>query len=161
MKKASIVSIAIIVAIIILFIILGSISKSGKPAGLVDGALMKCPPKPNCVCSEQKDDTDHYIDPIIISGGRVDETFKILKETIRELGGVIHTETATYLSATFSSAIFGFVDDLEIRIDAEQNITHIRSASRVGYGDLGVNKKRIELIRDLFNKKMNRGEPET
>ncbi|MFH2047713.1 MAG: DUF1499 domain-containing protein [Pseudomonadota bacterium] len=154
MKKIIIVFVIIFVAITILLIVFGHISRSGKPAGLLEGELLKCPAKPNCVCSEQKNDTGHYIDPIIISQKSSDETMKIIKDTIQELGGIIQTETGTYLAATFSSAIFGFVDDLEIRIDSTQKSIHIRSASRVGYGDLGANKKRTELIKDLYNKKI-------
>ncbi|MBU1054955.1 MAG: DUF1499 domain-containing protein [Proteobacteria bacterium] len=154
MKKIAFVFIIIFVAIDILFIVLGYFSKSGEPAGLADGVLAKCPAKPNCVCSEKINDAVHYIDPIIISQKSSDETMKIIKDTIKELGGTIQTETGLYLAATFSSAIFGFIDDIEIRIDSTNNLIHIRSASRVGYGDLGANKKRTELIKDLYNKKI-------
>jgi uncharacterized protein (DUF1499 family) len=81
------------------------------------------------------------------------DTLKILKETIQELGGVVQKETDTYLAAAFSSTLFGFVDDLEGRIDSRHNVLHIRSASRVGYSDLGLNTRRTERIRDLFYKK--------
>jgi len=157
MKKASIIIIILIISIVILFIVLGNISKSGKAAGLLEGELRKCPDKPNCVCSEQKDDTDHLIDPIIIPQNTAGDTLNILKETIIELGGEIKTDTGTYVSATFSSALFGFVDDLEIRIDSKQNVIHIRSASRVGYGDFGANMKRVEAIKELFSKKAVKG----
>lgn len=160
MKKIIIVFIIIFVAIDILFIVLGYFSKSGEPAGLVEGVLAKCPAKPNCVCSEKNNDAAHYIDPITISKNNPDETIKIMKKTIEELGGVIQTETGNYLAATFSSTLFGFIDDLEIRIDSTQNIIHIRSASRVGYGDFGINKKRAVLIKDLYNKKINSIKPE-
>jgi uncharacterized protein (DUF1499 family) len=154
MKKALIILILLITAIIILFFILGSISKSGEAPGLVGGKLSKCPDKPNCVCSEQKDDTSHYIKPIIIPQDITVDTWLILKATIQELGGTIQTDTGNYLAATFSSAVFGFMDDLEIRIDSTQNIIHIRSASRVGYGDFSVNKNRTELLKNLFNEKI-------
>ena len=108
------------------------------------------------MCSEQKDDTDHFIDPIIIVQNTACDTLQIIKETIIELGGEIQTNSGTYVSATFSSAVFGFIDDLEIRIDSNQNVIHIRSASRVGYGDLGANEKRVELIKELFYKKIGK-----
>jgi len=157
MKKASIIICILIISIVIIFFVLGNISKSGQASGLLEGELRKCPDKPNCVCSEQKDDTDHFIDPIIIPQTTAGDTLNILKETIVELGGDIKTDNGTYVSATFSSALFGFVDDLEIRIDLKQNLIHIRSASRVGYGDFGANIKRVEAIKELFSKKAVKG----
>jgi uncharacterized protein (DUF1499 family) len=49
-----------------------------------------------------------------------------------------------------------FVDDLEIRIDSTQKVIHIRSASRVGYSDMGVNRKRTELLKKLFNNEVSK-----
>jgi uncharacterized protein (DUF1499 family) len=157
MNKVLIIFTLIIISIVILIGVFAHNSKSGKAAGLVDGRLVKCHTKPNCVCSEQKDDTDHYIEPIIILQITTDETSIILKETIQELGGTMQTETGTYIAATFSSAVFGFIDDLEIRIDSAQNVIHIRSASRIGHSDFGVNRKRTELVKDLYYKKANKG----
>ena len=155
MKIALIILAFVIVAFIISFFILGVISKSGKAPGLVEGTLSKCPNKPNCVCSEQKDDVNHYIDPIIIPQNITFDTLPILKNVIRDMGGTICAEKENYLASTFSSSIFGFVDDFEIRIDSIQKVIHIRSASRVGYGDMGVNKKRTELFKKLYNKKVS------
>ena len=73
-----------------------------------------------------------------------------MKTIVSGMGGSIQAEKTDYLAATFSSSIFGFVDDLEIRIDTEQNIIHLRSASRVGRGDGGVNRKRVERLKQLF-----------
>jgi len=155
MKKGLLIFIFIIIAIVILLLVFGQISKSGNAAGLVKGKLLKCPAKPNCVCSEQKEDTDHYIDPIILSRENTEDTLRILKEVIQDSGGVVQTETDTYLSASFTSSVFGFTDDFEARVDSTQNVIHVRSASRVGYSDLGVNKKRAELIKELFEKSVN------
>lgn len=55
-----------------------------------------------------------------------------------------------YLAATFTSAIFRFVDDLELRIDPRQEVIHIRSASRVGRRDGGVNRRRVEKFKAQF-----------
>jgi uncharacterized protein (DUF1499 family) len=74
-----------------------------------------------------------------------------LKDGIREMGGNVQVEHDNYLAATFASSIFGFVDDLEIRVDSEQKTIHLRSASRVGHGDGGVNRKRIERLRKWVN----------
>lgn len=61
--------------------------------------------------------------------------------------------STTYLHATFTSTFFGFIDDMELRMEPQANLIHIRSGARVGYFDFGVNKKRIEKIRKLFAEK--------
>ena len=154
-KTALIIISILIVAFIILLFILGVLSKSGKAPGLVEGSLTQCPNKPNCVCSEQKDASKHYINPMIIPQNIKFDILPILKNAIRDMGGSIQAESDNYIASIFSSAIFGFVDDLEIRIDTNKKVIHIRSASRVGYGDTGVNKKRAELLKKLCNRKLS------
>jgi uncharacterized protein (DUF1499 family) len=156
MKIFSVIVFVIIISIVISFVVLGKISKSGKAPGLFKGVLLKCPDKPNCVCSEQNDDNGHFIDPVLILKNKQINTQQVLKEIILELGGEIHADSEKYLWATFSSSFFGFVDDLEIRIDSNQSVIHIRSASRVGYSDFGANKKRADLIKKLFYKKTDK-----
>ena len=152
MKTALIILFLLIGAFIILCFILGGVSRSGKAPGLVDGSLSVCPDKPNCVCSEQNNAARHYIAPVIILPNITFDPMHVLKNTIRDMGGSMQTESENYLAATFSSTIFGFVDDLEIRIDPVQKVIHIRSASRVGYSDAGVNRKRTELLKKIYNK---------
>ena len=154
MKIVLIIIALIAFAFIITLFVLGFSSRSGKAPGLIDGRLVKCPDKPNCICSEQKSDTDHYIEPIIIPENLKLDTLPLLKETIREMGGSIVVEDDNYLATTFSVAVFGFVDDLEIRVDAIHQVIHIRSASRVGRGDLGVNRKRAERLKKLYYQKV-------
>ena len=69
------------------------------------------------------------------------------------MGGSIQAEETDYLAATFTSSVFRFVDDLELRIDADQKTIHLRSASRVGHGDGGANRKRVELLKNSFQSK--------
>jgi uncharacterized protein (DUF1499 family) len=71
-----------------------------------------------------------------------------LKTVIQNLPKTkIITETENYLYAEFTSALMGFVDDVEFLLDEEQKVIHVRSASRLGQSDLGVNRQRIETIR--------------
>ena len=70
------------------------------------------------------------------------------------MGGSLQAEADNYLAFTFTSSIFRFVDDLEIRIDTDQDMIHMRSASRVGRSDRGVNKKRIEQLKKLIHSKI-------
>lgn len=129
---------------------LHSNAKAAETSGLVTGMLLKCPDKPNCVCSEYKDDAEHYIDPITIPQNIRLDLFSLLKQVIVDMEGKIQVESDNYLSATFTSTLFKFVDDLEIRIDSNQQNIHIRSASRTGYSDFGVNKKRVALLKEHF-----------
>ncbi len=140
--------------ILIRFYILGNQSKNGKAPGLIAGRLSPCPDKPNCVNSEFGEDKSHYISNLIYPAAKSGEIMDLLKAVIEEAGGEIQTEQATYMAFTFTVSIFGFVDDLEIRQDKSKNIIHLRSGSRVGTSDLGINRKRVELILNIFNKRI-------
>jgi uncharacterized protein (DUF1499 family) len=145
------VSILIILAIALLFI-LGKYSQKGQAVGLVDGSLSRCSEKPNCVCSEYADDKNHYVEPVSDIHNVEKQGIAKLVGTIQEMNGNIEKVTDNYVAATFKSSVFGFVDDMEIRVDPDRHIMHIRSASRVGYGDGGVNSKRVELFKRLYRK---------
>jgi uncharacterized protein (DUF1499 family) len=79
-------------------------------------------------------------------------------QIIEELGGKVVVADDEYVSATFASSIFGFVDDVECRLDASKEQIQIRSASRVGHSDLGVNRKRMEALTGLFDQRASGGE---
>jgi uncharacterized protein (DUF1499 family) len=149
--KAALLTLSLLaIALVALFFILGVMSKSGKAPGLVDGRLAQCPDKPNCVCSEAEHDAVHSIQPIMIPDNSTLDAMPALKQVIRDMGGTIQAERDHYLAATFSSTIFGFVDDLEVRVDAPRSVIHVRSASRVGHSDMGVNRQRAEMLRKLY-----------
>jgi uncharacterized protein (DUF1499 family) len=150
MKIALIIIAVLILTGIVSFFVLGLMSQSGEASGLVEGKLPKCPDKPNCVCSEFEADVGHYIEPIVIAAGTASEALSRIKNSIREMGGSIQVENDSYLAATFTSSIFRFVDDLEIRVDSDQKMIHLRSASRVGHSDRGVNRERIERLKSLY-----------
>lgn len=133
------------------FVILGVLSQSGEAIGLVDGKLASCPDSPNCVSTEFKTDITHYAEPIDFSVDNPSNTLADLKAVILEMGGSIEAEEDLYLAATFTSSIFRFVDDFEIRIDSDQKRIHLRSASRVGYSDRGINRQRLERFKSKFS----------
>jgi uncharacterized protein (DUF1499 family) len=58
-----------------------------------------------------------------------------------------------FIGAEFTSFVFRFVDDIEFYCDDRHKVIHVKSASRVGYSDLGINRRRVEKIRKLFNRK--------
>jgi uncharacterized protein (DUF1499 family) len=149
-KLLIIVASIALMAIIALFV-LGYRSHSGEPRGLVEGRLQPCPDTPNCVSSEFVSDAEHYIEPLVYSADQEAQVLPRLKTIIGELGGRIQVENADYLAATFTSTVFRFVDDLELRIDRDQKTIHLRSASRVGRSDLGANRKRVEHLKNSFH----------
>lgn len=110
--------------------------------------LQQCPSSPNCVCSEFQD-LPYSVAPLAITGTS-DEAWQNLQTAISLLGGVVESDDGTLLHATFRSRIFGFIDDLNCRLDTTTGVIHIRSASRVGHYDFGVNRKRIERLRETF-----------
>lgn len=119
------------IAVILTFLVLGYVSRSGVPLGLVNGKLAPCPNRPNCVSSEDKTDIEHYTTPIILPTDFSGNILMVLNQAITDLGGIVGTSKGPYLSATFKSTVFGFIDDLEIRVDNEASRIHVRSGSRV------------------------------
>jgi len=127
----------------------GCAGKRPGNLGVSSGLLQPCPDSPNCVLSQGADE-EHKIDPLVLESSPPEALAK-LKEIILEMERTsIIEETDNYLYAEFKSAGMGFVDDVEFYIDAENKVIHVRSASRVGYGDFGANRKRIEAIRLEF-----------
>jgi uncharacterized protein (DUF1499 family) len=114
--------------------------------GVNNGKLAPCPNSPNCV-SSQSSDVGHSIAPLTYNS-TPEEAIANLKSVIQSLPRTkIITESNDYLYAEFKSALMGFVDDVEFYLDRKANVIQVRSASRLGQSDLGVNRKRIETIR--------------
>ncbi|MDZ8137948.1 MAG: DUF1499 domain-containing protein [Nostoc sp. DedQUE04] len=117
--------------------------------GISNGKLTPCPNSPNCV-SSQSTDASHQIAPLTFTS-IPEQAITNLKQIIESLPRTkIITESKDYLYAEFKSALLGFVDDVEFYLDRTANLIHVRSASRLGQSDLGVNRKRIETIRAKF-----------
>ena len=119
-----------------------------RPAnlGIKDGKLAPCPSLPNCV-SSQSSDREHAVEPLTFPG-TVTRAHAALKTIILSMKrSQIITDTDSYMHAEFTSALFRFVDDVEFQFDENAKLIHVRSASRLGNSDLGVNRKRVEEIR--------------
>lgn len=126
--------------------------KSTFPAGeLIEGRLRPCPNSPNCVTSDSspKGNDKDTIAPIRFRNSPED-VWQKLHMIIARLGGDICKTTSTFLWATYTSKTFGFVDDIEFRMEPENKVIHIRSGARVGYFDFNVNRSRVEKIRKLI-----------
>lgn len=117
--------------------------------GVKDGKLAACPASPNCICT-QVEDVGHHMDAIRITGSTADALAKLKQAIATMPRAKIVTESADYLHVECTSLIFRFVDDVEFWIDGPNQTIHFRSASRVGHGDLGVNRKRMEAIRKVL-----------
>ncbi|GAG14577.1 unnamed protein product [marine sediment metagenome] len=117
--------------------------------GVRDSRLAPCPASPNCVASDA-DDTEHAIAPLVFDGN-ADDAWRAAREATAALPRTqIVDEAPGYLRAESRSALFGFVDDLELQLRTDEGTIAVRSASRVGYSDLGVNRGRVEALRSLF-----------
>jgi len=115
MKKMLLIPASLPIIFIIWFFILGVISKSASAPGFTEEKLSPCSDKPNCVCSERQADTRHYIKPIIFPKNTTLDILPSLKSTIQDMKRNVHVVKQHYIAATFSSPIFGFVDDFEVR----------------------------------------------
>ena len=122
-----------------------------RPAnlGAKDGRLAACPGSPNCVSSQAADER-HSIAPLAFTG-EPDAAFLRLKQILaRRKDITVIQELAGYLRVELRTTLF--VDDGEFLLDRERQAIQIRSASRLGYSDLGKNRSRMEEIREQFNK---------
>lgn len=123
----------------------------GKPdsIGTQNGRLSGCPDSPNCVSSYSADEK-HRVLPLRLAGdmsGKWQELTAVINNMPRT---TVIQQTKQYIHAQCRSRVFRFVDDLELLLDLETGVVHIRSASRVGYSDLGVNRKRVDSLREIL-----------
>jgi uncharacterized protein (DUF1499 family) len=120
--------------------------------GVESGHLQPCPSTPNCV-SSQSTDGNHTIAPLTFRSDAA-EAFTQLKSVLQSLPRTeIISQDSNYIYAEVTSEFMGFVDDVEFFLDKTANEIQVRSASRLGESDLGVNRKRVEQIRTFLNEK--------
>ena len=139
-RKIAIGTVALAVAATGGLFALGQVSQRKSPPRLVDGTLAQCPDSPNCVSSEAGTLDDKRVAPLPL------ESWEALPSVIREMGGEITASGDDYIAAEFTSATFGFVDDLQLR--KSEDAVQVRSASRVGHSDNGVNAARVAELRE-------------
>lgn len=119
--------------------------------GIKEGHLALCPASPNCVVSQGESDAEHAIAPLSYTGSATEAMAKLRQVVEAQPDSEIIEQTEDYLYAEFTSRLMGFVDDVEFYLNpTESGTIHVRSASRLGQSDLGVNRKRIETIRAAF-----------
>jgi len=134
-------------------ILLALISCQGKrPNNLglnTDGGLFPCPDKPNCISSDDEK-SEHYVEPIAIHSNKETAYKKLHNIIATTKGSKIIKSEENYLYAEFTSSVFKFVDDVEFHFSRDDKNIFIRSASRLGKHDFGVNRDRIKKIRFRF-----------
>jgi uncharacterized protein (DUF1499 family) len=112
--------------------------------GVINGTLAACPDSPNCV-SSQTGNERHRIEPFA-TGDDPDASFRGLVEIVRHRpDATVIDSTDTYLRVELHTTLF--TDDAEFLLDRDRRLIQLRSASRLGYSDLGLNRRRIEEIR--------------
>lgn len=122
-----------------------------RPAnlGVTNGLFAPCPSTPNCV-SSQSTDPEHAVKALTYTSSPAEAMVK-LKEIVRAMPRTrIVTETPIYLHVEFTTAVMRFVDDVEFSLDETTRSINVRSASRLGKYDRGVNRKRVEEIRSKW-----------
>jgi len=115
--------------------------------GVKDGRLAPCKRSPNCVSSQaDPGDREHFIAPIAFRGSMIE-----LRAAVESMARstVISTER-NYLYAEYRTPLLRYVDDLELYYDEAAGLVHVRSASRLGRRDFGVNRKRVEALRTII-----------
>lgn len=110
-----------------------------------DRTSSPCNQKPNCVSTEDERQ-QHHIPPFSLAAGTDIDTIERI--ALQLPGAKTAIKKHDYLRIECTSKILRFVDDLELRFQGEQLI--VRSESRVGYSDFGVNRKRTEQLRQLL-----------
>ena len=128
--------------------------------GAREGRLAACPDKPNCVSSHaDPKDEGHTIAPLAISGDAA-LAWPALLAVVRECERcVIIDEKPGYLHAEFTSRLMGYVDDVEFLLEKNASSIQVRSASRLGSSDFGVNRKRVEAIRGAWITRLAQSDP--
>ncbi|MBX3743899.1 MAG: DUF1499 domain-containing protein [Verrucomicrobiae bacterium] len=117
--------------------------------GVNDGHLAGCPASPNCVGS-QGEEGSHRVEPLRFSDIPAAAWARLHRALGGMRGATLVREEPNYRHYAFRTAVFGFVDDVELLLDEESRVIHVRSASRRGHSDLGTNRRRVEAIRARF-----------
>lgn len=119
--------------------------------GVTEGRLAPCPSSPNCVCTQALDE-QHWMKPLPLTGTPQEAIERIKAAVLAMPRTRIVAEQPHYLHAEFTSRLFRYVDDVEFYVDEGKGLIHFRSASRAGRSDFGVNRARMQQLRDQLQK---------
>lgn len=140
--------IALIIAVITFIFMKNNITPSNL--GVVDGRLSAMPNSPNAV-SSQTDVEDKKVEPLEFEGNLNESNTKIINIINSYANSKIITQSDNYIHIVFQTSSMHFKDDVEFYFDTKNKLIHFRSASRLGYSDMGVNKERYNEIKLKYN----------
>ncbi|HMF31111.1 MAG TPA: DUF1499 domain-containing protein [Candidatus Lokiarchaeia archaeon] len=130
--------------------------RSPRQLGVIDGQLAPPPKSPNCVSTQaEAGDKIHRMEPISYEGALEDVLAKLLSVAKAYPRTKLVKQEENYVHFEFRTKLFRFVDDVEFYLDDDAKLIHFRSASRIGYGDMGTNRKRMEALRKLYGEAPN------
>jgi uncharacterized protein (DUF1499 family) len=130
--------------------------KRPQKLGYEAGRLTPCKRTPNCVSSQADPaDEQHYIAPLAVTKNASGDAMAQVRKAVESMPrtSIVRVE-AGYLYAEFRSKLMGFVDDVEFLHDPVKGVVHVRSASRLGRRDMGVNRNRVEQLRSMLEKRI-------
>lgn len=117
--------------------------------GLRDGRLLPCSSRPNCVSSLATDEA-HRADALPLRTGAAEAQAELKRIALALPRATMLEERDNYLRFQHASLIFRFKDDLEFHLAPAEGLIHVRAAARVGYSDMGVNRARVETVRERY-----------
>lgn len=129
--------------------LIAQVSPKPNNLGVSNGRLQPCPESPNCVSTQATDEL-HAIAPIAYDGATAAAHATLLAILQADPSYTIITDSPTYIHAEARTAVWQFIDDVEFSFDEDAGLIHFRSASRLGYGDGGANRQRMETVRAAF-----------
>ena len=157
MLKRALASVALLVLFVVAGLALHVATATGDTVfswkrpdylGVKDGRLARPKSTPNCVSSQaDAADTEHYIAPIAYKGDAAAAMATVRKAVEGMEGATVIRQEGAYLYAEFRTKVMRFVDDVEFLADDKAGLVHVRSASRLGRRDFGVNRARVEALR--------------
>lgn len=147
--RLAFVFLLVLAVLLIATVIWARSARRPSDLGVAGGRLAPCPSTPNCV-ETLAEDPDQRMDPIPYEGD-IEDAQEQLLAVIRSIrrATIVESEPG-YIWAEFRTPVIGFIDDVEFLLDEDEKVIHFRSASRLGYSDLGVNRRRMEELAALF-----------
>jgi uncharacterized protein (DUF1499 family) len=136
-------------AMMSLLVISSCASSPPQGLGVHDGGLSACPSSPNCVYSADPD-ADRRVDPLPASGSVDTVLDRLAKLVESQPRATVVRRDGAYLHAEFRSRFFGFVDDVEFLYLPSEGVVQMRSAARLGWWDMGVNRARAQRLREQW-----------
>lgn len=140
-----------VVGVIAFFVYVNLYNVRPTDLGVNNGLLKACPSQPNCVSSQLDRADKNFIAPIIYNGNRKEVQLAIESYLLAQGNTQVVSSELGYVHLEVKSKLIGYIDDVEFYLPEADSAVHVRSASRVGYSDLEVNRQRIEQVRDHLN----------